>query len=433
MIHSARRRNKIISMRAQKGLATLLVAVVMLIVLAFITLYSNRAVFIEQKTTVNQIKKALAHEAAQSGLEQAFALLQDGNSAINYKKYFDNSSGSWRIKSAYDYTSRRNGNGSISDFSPLTGKDPMHTATLAAALIPSGTTGSSHQSFSVYLIDSPITSPRQFRLVSRGCSDSADCSQATAVIVQDFALGGKANPRCALDINGNVAIANNSSIHGYTSDTRSCGAHVGGNINDGGGNSGNRAPPNYDIDTCNHLGSCPAEPGLPSAERSPSTKSGDAFFESFFNATPATVKDASHVITGDVSTQAAFESAINAAKAAGKQTLWISGNLTLPWGTNIGNLGYCSDVSSCKSNSVTVIVNGNFDFNGVMTMWGLLYVRGSTNVQATAGALNITGAMAFEGSLAANASLRVNADDNVINGQAEYSSPKAVEQSWRDF
>lgn len=64
--------------RRQRGLATLVVVMVLLLVMALVAGYTNRNLFFEQRVSANQYRATQALEAAEAGLEWAQAMLNAG-------------------------------------------------------------------------------------------------------------------------------------------------------------------------------------------------------------------------------------------------------------------------------------------------------------------------------------------------------------------
>ena len=89
------------SLSKQHGVATLLVTITMLLVVSIIMLMSNRSTFLEQKTATNQLKRSIAFDAAQSGLDQFVAQLLDKNSGVT-SEYMAGAAGAFTgVKTIY--------------------------------------------------------------------------------------------------------------------------------------------------------------------------------------------------------------------------------------------------------------------------------------------------------------------------------------------
>ena len=64
--------------RAQRGVATLVVVMVLFFIISLVAAYTNRNLLFEQRTSANQYRSTQSHEAAQAGIEWAVAMLNSG-------------------------------------------------------------------------------------------------------------------------------------------------------------------------------------------------------------------------------------------------------------------------------------------------------------------------------------------------------------------
>ena len=60
---------------AQRGIGTLAVTLLLLLVVSVVAFYVNRGVLFEQRTSSNQARSTLAQEAAEAGIEWATGML----------------------------------------------------------------------------------------------------------------------------------------------------------------------------------------------------------------------------------------------------------------------------------------------------------------------------------------------------------------------
>jgi hypothetical protein len=65
-------------MNKQRGVATLVVVMVLLFLMALVAAYTSRNLIFEQRTSVNQYRSTQAFEAAEAGVEWALAMLNGG-------------------------------------------------------------------------------------------------------------------------------------------------------------------------------------------------------------------------------------------------------------------------------------------------------------------------------------------------------------------
>ncbi|WP_255987431.1 pilus assembly PilX family protein [Chitinolyticbacter albus] len=408
----------------QRGLATLLVAIVMLVVLAIITLHSNKTVVSEQRSTTNEYKQALAFEAAQSGISRFLSELNTTNSAINFSKYFSQSGTNFTLKSSYTNTLNPNGylNTTATAFTHnfIGGWQVAQSDTLPNPKDESGNTlAGVVQIYRVFLASTGTSNT--FRLIAQGCADS--CGFAEAFVATEFMVTSSAI--CPLDINGNLNVIANSSVHGLLDgDSRfTCGISVGsitgthtdvigcttGSCNPG--NAGNLTPP-YEV--TGSIGK-------------------DAHFQKYFSPMTQAQKLADVTAKNGMSPRQAClvsgnatESDVLACISAGLKNIYVTGNL------NVSTNAITWPNWLKFPDGASLIVGGDFNLTGSSMSWdGQLYVSGNSTL---AGSLHVKGNAAFAGNVDSNISLNVTADPlrtKVPGGGGVRSNPTLG--SWRDF
>ncbi|WP_157669872.1 PilX N-terminal domain-containing pilus assembly protein [Chitinibacter sp. GC72] len=411
----------------QRGVATLLVSVIILLVLAIMTLYTNRSVIIEQRSATNEFKQAQALEAAQSGLATFMGQLAGSDADSNWNKYFSQSGSTITLKSAYANTLNSQGYLNTTDgqyshnFS--TGK-PAMTVALAKPKDNAGNTlNNISQGYKVFIASTGT--PNQFTLISQGCSDSTNCNEAyaEAFVATDFTLGASAI--CPLDINGSLTVVSGGSVHGLVDSMPGfdCGISVGsasGSLGDvigcesgscNAGDAGNYNPP-YQVT---------------------GSTGKDAHFQKYWGTTQAT-KQAQMLAASTASTKTACYITGNATQAnlktctdAGLSQIYITGDLNItaatPWA------GYSFP------KGLELIVGGDLNLVGAsFSMYGILYVVGNTG-SSLDGAFHAIGNAAFAGNVTANLSFNVTADTRYTKVPAGSSGVKSnlTLGSWRDF
>ncbi|MBE9610790.1 pilus assembly PilX family protein [Chitinilyticum piscinae] len=416
----------------QRGLATLLIAVVMLIVLAFITLYSNRAIFIEQRTTTNQYKRTLALEAAQSGIDGFMGTLGGTDTSQNFNKYFQKSGGNWQLKTNYDNASKLNSagylNSSNSAYNHDFGQTGLKTADSGTLPLPKDAGGNNIDGFAqTYTVYLATLGTNRFRMISRGCADA--CDYAEAFVMIDFTISGGAI--CPMDVNGtlNISTSGGSSIHGFTnnvknssgSDAYTCGVSVGtqgtgsfsdviGCVTQCNNSSSNKYDPPYEITG-----------GV----------SKDTHFQNYFGTDINSLKASSSTscllgAAGTDSNFSAVQTSINTT-CAGKKYVFIQGNLVFD--SQFANVGLN------RTPPMVLIVEGNLSMPNPSpsTLFGTLYVRGDA-VSNIPSSLTINGSAAFAGNLSTNGTISVYATSpySVIPSSSA-TKPSTSANSWRDF
>ncbi len=459
----------------QTGIATLFVTIVMLLVVTVFAIYSNRSTFIEQRTSTNQLKRAVAFNAAQSGLDQFVADIFDGNSGVG-TLYLTGVAGNYTgVKTAYNNTPNNRGylnstaGALYHDFTntnSTTLNPANNNANSFSGVTLTQPTGSNQiSSYTIYLTD---LGGGKLRIFSRGCADAVcpttqtatSTAYAEAVISIDINANG-GNSACALDINGSLTEYNGSSIHGYTDQQTpqviTCGIRVSNGVISGDGSA-------LDVKDCPGTGASGGSCGAYNTGTHSSSQA--SYFQSIFGQSMSTVQAASTTLqisgttgagTGGAASGSDLCAAITSANAASpkKTVIWINGNLDISVATypflacaNEGYqaLGYnevptgtgqfpIEGGGSSTSTPLTFIVTGDASINGALKIDGTLYVGGSTTSTAS-GSIVVNGSAAFYGNVSTNASLRVNAD-SAITSRTTYppASTGAAKtgQSWKDF
>ncbi|WP_047392211.1 PilX N-terminal domain-containing pilus assembly protein [Chitinibacter sp. ZOR0017] len=441
MVHDASA--NVIAFNKQRGVATLLVSIFILLILGVLTLYTNRSVIIEQRSASNEYKQAQALEAAQAGLARFMAQLSGTDPTTNWQAYFSQSGSTLTLNSSFDNQSRLNAHNYINSDAAAYKHDTSNAVsvsnvdtTLVAPKDNTGASTSTTQAYKIYL--SSTATPNRFILVSRGCADTTDCGYAAAFVTTEFTVA--AQPACALDINGAATVNNGSSIHALLmNDTRfNCGVSVGSITGVGGGlgqvtgcqtncqnNPGDRLTPNYSTT---------------------GTASKQEHFEKYFpgktmsqllneRTTQAAASPKTACVITPPSGSSASAADLQNCLSQGQNRIFVNGNLDTGT-TAIANFGYGENKNGITG--VEVVVNGDFTMNSSVGIWGFLYVGGNTLTDPVgskpAGSLRVDGTAAFGGNVSVNASLGV----YVQPGYARNPNGGSVQAnlalgSWRDF
>ncbi|WP_410498467.1 PilX N-terminal domain-containing pilus assembly protein [Chitinibacter sp. S2-10] len=448
----------------QRGIATLLVTIVILMIATIMMVFSNRSALLEQKTATNQLKRAMAFDAAQSGLDLFVAKLLDANSGVP-AAYMTGTAGAYTgVNTAYgNATSVLNSKGYLNSSSSGTYHEFTNSLLSANAsgqnfsgVTLTAPTGSNQLlSYSIYLVD---LGGGRVRVFSRGCADevcpASSSAFAEAVVSVDVNVNGQS--RCAVEVNQTVTMVNNSSVNGFAPSGK-CGVAMGdANVVDGGGNggAGKPTPPNYDLQSCDsNATNCPYPGGV--GAQTPQQNgvkvngvntATDSYFTNYFGNNPAAIQgDSSTRTFSGNATGTNLCAEIAAATASSQRVLWITGNLTLSLSDNGGwGAGSCPQnfyrgpgwQESSTNNPVTVIVGGDLNVStgmGALQLYGLFFVRGNANLY---GSITLAGMFATEGNLRNEVSLNVESNQSWIN-QFKFppvsSSGGKLTQTWRDF
>ncbi|GHD63482.1 hypothetical protein GCM10007350_20890 [Jeongeupia chitinilytica] len=393
----------------------MLTVVIILAIVTLIFAYTNRAVFIEQKSANNYYHSAKSLGAAEAGLDSIFALLQADKDAMKTAGMttrlvcFD-AAGNLRFLTA-------NSSGKTC---PVAASASTTSRTLSAAL------SASMEAYTVTL--SVGADGKSIILSSQGCSDTkgSSCSaadSATSTLQTSINWGSAINSRNAAMTskadyhqNGSLHVAANSG-----SPDPAYSVLAGGGYGMGGSNgvgtvckSGDTAP-----------ASCPADSNQVAGE------DDWQFFQTTFGTTPAQLRTKAKVYKGNGTGMSSSPLPLFPASAGldtatitalGTQVIWVEGDLTLNGNVSFGTAG----------KPIVLIINGNLKLRGnTNNVTGFLYVVGAVGDEYSSrchwpsdsdlstwwtgymphpgdaagcstslgGGLAVTGAMAIEGSI----------------------------------
>lgn len=392
------------SRHKQKGMASLLISLVVLVTITFVTFYTSRAVVMEQKISTNDYRGRMAFEAAEAGIEATMAALSQGwivQADLNNDDMFD------LVVSDIVFDDDKDG----------TAANNKNTATLS--------NGSSVR----VVLDGSITTRNviQLQVTSTGISDDNSARrQITQIIVAIPPLPNVPDSplltRGAVVIGGSATVSN---LEGHST------IWSGGNVDLGSNNSTSTQianPQGANYPDCLG-GSVQCEPVASSSreivgvdiiesDSSLANLTDAQFFENFFGTTPEIYRDSrTDIVTSDLVAQR---------NQVGK-VIWVD---TSPPGAGIVSLSGTNTFGSLAE-PVIVIVDGNLSVSGNNNFNGLLYVRGS--VQGT-GSVDVTGAMIVNGiNSSSGGSLDVVYNSKVLEATAQKAKPAGGSGSWRDF
>lgn len=406
--------------------ATLISAVVILLPMTLIAFFANRNILFERKTAANQYRSTKAIEAAEAGLEWTIANLNSmrrittscGTSASTSDrslrdKYLDpdnNGSFAEPFSTATPLCSFAGGAWSCS--CPNDGAQPVAAACSAPEGCPT---------FRVAFQNMP-NDATLVRVTSVGCTNSqAPCvpgadtaADGTATVDQVMkVLSGLATlPAAALTAKGNVnfganAISVTNTDPGTNGITINAGGSITGFINDS---------------TVNTLPGTPPAASLVGSDTSLSSLSDDQMFKSFFGVTKEQYRDAPS--TTVVPCSGVCNSPLQTAISAGARTIWVEGDMTLNANATYGS----------PERPVILVVNGNAEVRGTITIYGVLYCQDGTWDNTGGGDAQIVGAAIAEGHFTATGTPNPTYDPNVLKRLREATGQVAkVPGGWRDF
>ena len=416
------------SIARQRGAATLVSAVIILVLMTMITFFANRNVLFERKTAANQYRSTKAIEAAEAGVEWTIANLNSmrkltaacATSTLSADrslrdKYLDpdnNGSYAEAFSAATPLCTLIGGAWSCSCPSAAPVAAPIAAACTAPEGCPTFRIGFTNMA----------NDPTLVRVSATGCTNSqAPCvvgagtaADGTATVNQVMKLlsGLATLPAAALTAKGNVdfgsnAISATNTDPGTNGITINAGGTIGGFINS---------------NTVVSLPGTPPGASLVGSDTSLSSLTDDQMFKSFFGMTKTQFQ--SSPATTTVNCSGVCNTPVLDAISAGARTMWVEGNMTLNSNGTYGS----------PTAPVILVVNGNVHVQGTITIYGVLYCQDGTWDNTGGGDAQIVGAAIAEGSFTATGTPNPTYDPNVLKRLRETTGQYAkVPGGWRDF
>lgn len=358
-----------------RGVATLLITLILLLTLTLIVLFAGQFSFFQEKMIANQYKNNQAFQAAEAGLEFAIPYLQLNSTVILANKV----------------------NGFLTAYADAN----TQNVTLANG--------------SKYTIVYSNPTANNYDVLKITVTGVSEDNTATRTVSQYVMRGSiLANvPTHPLMIQGNVSMIGNSNIiNTVTSKTIQSGSTV--NI---------QGSSQTTVQT--GVGSTPGNirSDVVQNDNSLSTMSPSDFFAKFFGMNGDTVKkNAAFTYTNSQDTNYGD---LLAGKLA--SIIWIDqtgGTAKITGNVEIGS----------PSKPVVMIVNGNLDLAGSVKIYGFVYQMGGTTATDITGTIDIIGGFATSGSMnmAGNTTLNYNTGifSNIQNTLTYYAK---VPGTWKDF
>ena len=436
--------------QTQRGVATLVVVMVLFFIVSLVAAYTSRNMIFEQRTSANQYRSTQAIEAAEAGIEWALALLNHqritatctNSTSITdttfRERYLITDLATGRLTpktiTGGDLTSMCVLNGTQWDCSCPTSGSPSLTA-------PSGTGVNPAFRVRFQRIDPPATQPGVIRLQVVGCTrlDNACLdfdgqgltNEGRAVVTQLVALTGNVAsvPAAPLLARGKVDFSGASLAPTiYNTDSAGSGITVqaGGMIT----NVVSRSLPG----TPGALSRVETDPALNNLVALTPFSAEDRMFASVFNMTAGTFKSQPAAVevkpcsTLVPCTAAQVRTAVEMNPG---RPIWVDGDLEV---TSAGDIG-------TANKPVLVVVNGNLTFPVDATIYGMVYVRPpvpspppAMSSWVTSGMGRIQGAVVAEGEISGSGSPTIIYDRAVLDRlRGSVGSFVRAPGSWRDF
>ncbi len=336
---------------AQRGAATLLVAVVLLAAITLITLFTARSSLFEQRISGNESRARQAMETAEAGLQQTFAYL-------NAKGPFcDAATGGDVVLNSTD--------------------DWCGEATCPAYRVVLHLLNRCEPGDACYDAAKLCLAEDERPLISVRATGFSDDSSATRIITQligdDPPIANA--PKQPIITRGNMTLSGNLTIiNHYSNITIWSGASVIGNASASGGSSQTLIQVNGVPYVVSSEGT-DVGPDVVQNDPTLANATSEEFFQNFFNEPKAVVE-----AQADIHLPADGDAALD--EASGKR-IWVEGDYSL--GTDIGT----------PEAPVVMVVNGSLDLTGNTVVWGVIYVTGDLNKGA--GNVLVHGSMVVEG------------------------------------
>ncbi|MEN8168658.1 MAG: PilX N-terminal domain-containing pilus assembly protein [Pseudomonadota bacterium] len=382
---------------SQRGVASLLISLVVLVTITFVTLYTSRTVLMEQKISTNDYRGRMAFEAAETGIEAAIAATAEG-----WTRTADNDGDDIPdlvTSSVFDADKDGTVANNVDTFVLTNGSSVTVTLTDASTndLVQTNITavGSSDDNaaqrtiFQTLVIVPPIPNVPDTPLLTRG-----------GVVIGGSATVTNPEGNSTIWSGGDVNVGSNAATSTQIADPTDANYPdcLGGSVICGTIPSSSSSVVGLDvIENDNSLDN------LNSA----------AFFENFFGTTPKIYKESrTDIITTDLEAQDGVLGKI----------IWVdNANVTMNGNNTFGSV----------DEPVIIIVDGNYSAGGNNTIIGLLFVMGS--ITGT-GSVDAIGSVVVGGvNSGGGGSLDIVYNSKVLESTFKKGRPAGGGGSWRDF
>ncbi len=397
------------SLQRQRGVASLLISLILLVVITFVTLYTSRSVLMEQKISTNEYRGRMAFEAAEAGIEASVSAIGGGWAMAADDTVIpadDDSYPDCLPTASYNVIFDTDG---VLDADGNLNPD-ANTLTLA--------NGSSVTVTMTCDVNEDLI---RYDITSVGVSDdvtSRRTIEQTLVIIPPLPNV----PDNPLLTRGGVVIGGSATVSNPEGHST---IWSGGDVNVGSNNATSTAiadPTDANYPDCLggsvQCGTVPSSTkevtGLDIIESDTSLAnlSSDEFFYNFFGEEPAAYKDSRVTVeTNDMASQ----------DGVGGEIIWVNGDVNIAGNNTFGSL----------DKPVIIIVDGDFSGTGNNNFFGLLFIRGSIT---GSGGVDVVGSAVVNGvNSDGGGSLDVVYNSRVLKSTYAFGRPAAGSGSWRDF
>jgi Tfp pilus assembly protein PilX len=425
--------------RAQRGIASLIIVMVLFFIVSMVAAYASRNLIFEQRTSANQYVSTQAMEAAEAGIEWAIGMLNHGRIDANCVSSAVTTDTTFRerhlfVDAADAFRLKRLQAGSPAVPAQATcvwdGNAWDCTCPTAAAGVVMPTAPAGAGTFPAFRVRFVNASTAQYlnvvRVEANGCTRLDDAclsftgqgvsnegrTVARALLAMVPALPRP--PAAALTAGGSVNLTGGAPLALFNTDDSVGGITI-------------RAAGSVNIDTA-RLFSLPGTPGSQSlrADDLSLPATADAFFADTFNMWPLTQRQQPATITLDCDPVACDAATVRDLAALNPgRPIWLQGNLDIDSAGDIGSV----------ASPVLLVVEGALDFNTDVTIHGLVYVRSADWV--TAGTGTVRGAVVAQGIVSGTGTPRIVYDRALLESMRVNSlnagSFVRVPGGWRDY
>jgi Tfp pilus assembly protein PilX len=420
---------------AQRGIASLIVVMVLFLIVSMVAAYASRNLIFEQRTSANQYMSTQAMEAAEAGIEWAISMLNHGridancvSSAVLTDTTFRERS--LNIAAADGRITRVEAAGQPAQATCVWNGNAWDCACPTAAAgvtLPSAPAGAgTFPAFRVRFISDAVSTtqyPSIVRVEVNGCTRLDDAclsfggqgvSNEGRTVVRSLLAMTSSLPRppaAALTAGDDVDLSAAAPLALFNTDVGVGGVTI-------------RARGDVNIDNSRLFGP-PGTPGpsslAPNDTSLPAT--ADAFFADAFNMWPLTQRQQPASITLDCDPVACDAAAVrDLAERNPGRPIWLQGDLVIDSAGDIGS----------AASPVLLTIEGGLSFTTDATIHGLVYLRSAD--WATSGTGTIRGAVVAEGAVSGAGTLRIVYDRALLDSlRLTTGSIVRVPGGWRDY
>ncbi len=353
----------------QKGMTTLVITLVLLLCLSIMVLAVAKSTLTEQRISANEYDSAQALEASRAGLQFGIVYLMANIATI--------------VKDA-------NNDGYIDAYS--------NSSTSNVAL----------NDGAQYTINYSNPVSNNFSLVKVSCTGTSANGSVTRTVSELVAFYNSLLPHAGNEAMVIKKIANISGTVTTTNTATNGTLYTGSTINKSGATTFTTG-----LGTTTDIASSVAN--VISNQSALGNATTTAFFQNFFGASQASVKAQANII---YNSGADFASTLNG--TTGK-VIWFNSNANLSSSATLGS----------AAAPVIVIVNGNMNISGTLTIYGFVLATGDWNIS---GNVTVNGISAVGNNFNASGNIVLNYSSSVLNNLSQFSQKYApVAGSWKDF